>query len=348
MDYEAITIEPDAARDSLFRLWSANLPACGDLEEKLRWFYREGPHGSGRAVLLQHSDEAIGCAGIGVRTLKAHGWPLRTALFADLAVDKRHRSGMPALTLLGSVKREISRNYDLGYGFPNAKAVAVYFRAGYKLLGEMRRYVRVLRSEPYLRQRLGSWLAQPASNLVDHSLAALAAVRARIADQQYELRWPRHFDAAFDRLWREASPRYPVTCERSSVFLRWRFLRKPALRPRIAALHSRETGELRAYTVLQAGTDGAVDLLDLFGAGDRELHALLALHVPPVTELGATSIRFRFLYAGDRTLHRLLAQHAFTRRPETRAVMAIGGRTALFRVRDEEAPWYITDLDEDT
>src|SRR5882672_5513397 len=171
----------------LQRLWADNLAVRGSLDTKLRWFYCDGPHGPGRALVLRAHDAAVGCAGVSVRTLVHRGAPLRAALFADLAIDRQHRSGVPALALLRSIRDEVARDFDLGYGFPNRKAIAVYRRAGFVELGRMDRYVRVLHSGHYLAAAAPG--LRVAAAVADRALAAIERLHALRA-RRFELDWP--------------------------------------------------------------------------------------------------------------------------------------------------------------
>jgi hypothetical protein len=339
--YSVLPADAVESRELLCRLWSSHLPVRGGADEKLRWFYCDNPHGAGRAFLLKARDTPVGCAGLGVRRLHHHGRPFRAALFADLAVDPSHRSGLPAVTLLRSVHADVKEHFDLGYGFPNHKAIAVYRRAGYRELGKMYRYVRVLRSQKYLADRLGR-LARPVAAVVDRGLAAFADAHAVLA-RGHRLVWLGEFDQRFDRLWEATRGSYPVACERTAAFLRWRFAHEPH---QIVGLEVRRTGVLVGYAVIRAGDDGLAELLDLFAAGGCELGALLALIVPELTSLGYAAAGFRFL--GNPRVVRLLQLHGFVRRDPPRSVMVVSGRGALaLRVRELES-WYLTDLDEDS
>lgn len=340
--YSTSATEVQESKDLLLRLWEDNLHVRGDLENKLRWFYCESPHGPGRAFLLHARDAPVGCAGLGVRTLFRQGRPLRAALFADLAIDRSHRSGLPALTLLRSIQAEIARDFDLGYGFPNRRAIAVYRRAGFLELGGVYRHVRVLRSRPYLRAVLGSWLSAPVAAIADTALAAAARTR-QVVVRRFALEWSEKFDARFDRLWEAVHANYPLACERTAAFLRWRFAQEPH---RIAALVCRDTGELAAYGVFRSAEDGFIELLDLFGAGERELGALIALVIPAIAELGFAAIGFRFF--GNPRVIRLLHAHGFARRGEPRSIVVASGRGAALTAMRDISSWYLTDLDEDT
>lgn len=322
----------------LQRLWADNLDVRGSLDTKLRWFYCDGPHGRGRALVLRAHDAAVGCAGFGVRTLVQRGAPLRAALFADLAIDRRHRSGLPALTLLRSIRDEVTRDFDLGYGFPNGKAIAVYRRAGFVELGRMFRYVRVLHCGHYLAAA-GPQLRVAAA--ADHALAAIERLHALRA-RRFELDWPVRFDARFDRLWQAVRTADRIACERSAAFLGWRFAHEPH---RIAAVLHRDTGALAAYGVLRPADHGLIDLVDLFGASARDIDMALALIVPAARQLGSAAIGFRFL--GDPRVIRVLRAHGFVRRGEPRSIVVAPGRDRALAAQPAAA-WYLTDLDEDT
>jgi hypothetical protein len=276
-----------------------------------------------------------------VRTLVHRGAPLRAALFADLAIDRQHRSGLPALTLLRSIQAEVTRDFDLGYGFPNHKAIAVYRRAGFVELGRMYRYVRVLRSHRYL-PAAAPWLRLPAAVVADRALAAVARLH-RLHARRFTLDWPARFDARFDRLWQTVRLDDRIACERSAAFLGWRFAHE---RHRIAAVVRRDTGALAAYGVLRPAERGLIELVDLLAAGERELDAAIALIVPAARQLGFAAIGFRFL--GDPRVFRVLRAHGFVRRGEPRSIVVALGRGSVLAALPTSAAWYLTDLDEDT
>lgn len=323
----------------LQRLWADNLDVRGSLDAKLRWFYCDGPHGPGRALVVRAHDAAVGCAGVGVRTLVHRGAPLRAALFADLAIDRRHRSGLPALTLLRSIRDEVARDFDLGYGFPNRKAIAVYRRAGFVELGRMDRHVRVLHSGRYLAAAAPQ--LRVAAAAADRALAVIERLHALRA-RRFELDWPARFDARFDRLWQAVRTGDRIACERSAALLGWRFAHEPH---RIAAVIRRDTGALVAYGVLRPADHGLVELVDLLGAGARAIDMALALIVPAARQLGFAAIGFRFL--GDPRVIRVLRAHGFVRRGEPRSIIVAAGRDPALAALPAAA-WYLTDLDEDT
>jgi hypothetical protein len=349
MGYLVRTPDVAEARDAMLSIWATNLSVRGAPEARLRWFYSDGPHGPGWAFLLHTGDprEApVGVAGLGIRRLWLGDRPLHAGLFADLAIERAHRSGLPALALVRAVRRHVADQLDLGYGFPNHKAVAIYRRAGYHQLGEMQRYVRVLRSGPYVARRVRPpALACAAAAVADLAIAAYDRARARLV-RGFELTWIHAFDPRFDGLWAEGRHLAPIACERTEALLTWRFLRQPGHRYRIATLLDRRTRRLRAYAVVRVDTP-VPELSDLYGAGLGELDALLRLLLPALSALGHGSVTLRFL--GTPALPALLARHGFRLRPERRMVaLALGDRLAGEPAVTDPAAWYLTDLDEDS
>src|SRR5262245_9277806 len=117
MSYRVRLADLGEARDLILPIWSTSLHVGAQPERELQWFYRDGPHGPGQAFVLHPGDDstkAIGCAGLGVRSLWRGQHVLRTGLFADLAVDRTHRSALPALTLVRAVKRHADDQFGIG------------------------------------------------------------------------------------------------------------------------------------------------------------------------------------------------------------------------------------------
>lgn len=345
MTYVVNQADVEVDRDLILPIWAANLPVGGELARKLCWFYVDGPHGRGDGFLLRASSDraAVGFAGVGTRVLWYRGRPLRAALFADLAIERAHRSGLAALSLLRAVREHAVQRHDLGYGLPNAKAAPLYPRAGYQTLGERARYVRVLRSARYLERRIRPPIAARAlARVVDAGRAAATRVRA-LRDRQTELTWLDDFGPRFDELWHQARPGELVMCQRTAAFLRWRFGDDASAPPRIAALVDRGTRRLRAYAVVRT-QDRVAELADLFGASLADVDALLGKLLPELYDLGYASTSLRFF--GTPALPALLRAHGFERRADTRAVVLALGDAAPAGLADP-ASWYLTDLDED-
>jgi hypothetical protein len=348
VSYRAVLTDPEAGRGALLRLWARNLPVRGDASAKLGWSYFEGPAGPSEVFLLHDEAGEVGCAGVTVRELWLRERPLRVALLADFAIDRAHRTGLPALILQRAVKRHVDGAYDASYGFPNANAVAIHRRIGYHELGAMCRYVRVLRHADYLARRFERPIvARAAGAVVDAAKLAVRLARTVRPSRTRALRWLPDVDAGFDRLWQATRGSFGITCRRDAAFLRWRFLRKPDERVAIAALVDRARDELRAYAVVGGEPGGMAELHDLYGELDA-ISDLLTLVMPALYRRGYRAVGIRFL--GDPRIPALLLAHHFSLREQNRVVIVHEGKACPIDpavLRDPNA-WYLTDLDEDT
>lgn len=355
MGYRAIRTELDVARDPLMRLWRDNLPVAGDLDAKLAWFYREAPAGEGAAFLLASDDAAaVGCAGLAGRELAVLGGDaparLRVALLADFAIDRAHRSAMPALVLQRAVKRYVDdAGFALSYGFPNDHAVAIHRRTGYRELGRMARFVRVLRHGGYLERRYG-WRRRSrlGGAVADGAALAASTVRALATARTYALRWEAGFDARWDDLWARVeggpAPGFQIATRRTSALLAWRFRA-----PTVATLVERAGGALAAYAVVRRSEAGDVaELADVFGASPAALDALFAQLVPALYVRGFAAVLVRYL--GHPALRRVLADHWFSFRNTDRSMIVAPTPTCPVdpAILLDSNAWYVTELDEDT
>lgn len=212
-------------REQVLAVWRGTLGAEAAMVAKYDWFYQQCPYGAPLLMLLRTGDAAgaIGVTAAGRRTMLVQGEPFAAGVLADLAVSRGHRSLFPALTLEKGVLAAGLREFSVIYGFPNPKAVAVCVRAGFQRLGEMTRYLRVLRWGHYLQRRLPRPVAHVVGALVDAGLW----LQDRIADRGSRLqgRWHAEVPDAVDAIWRGSRRAGGPLLVRDAAFVRWRFAR---------------------------------------------------------------------------------------------------------------------------
>jgi hypothetical protein len=347
--YAASESDLDSVAEDLVRLWSANLLTMGaEAPRKLDWYYRSAPTGPGRAIVLRarndQGDSIVGCQGIGFRRMMRGDEPLRVALLADLSVDKRHRTHFPALTLVRQARAVAASAADFQYAFPNQAAVGLFRRTGYRALGDMVRYARVLRSSPYLAPLVRvPLLARVGGAVLDAADAALRALPRLRAGARFRLAFAGEPDARLDALFDEARRRHGVIADRGRDFLRWRFFTRAGA-AELATLVRRRDGALRAYAVVVRQGDAA-QLADFLAASEAELEALLSLLLPALRARGCSSASVRFL--GTARIPRLLERLRFRRRSADRTIVVAEGREALSPALTDVESFYLTDADED-
>ena len=358
---------PADARDALARIWRTNLTLEADAATKYRWLYEEAPDRPPVVFLLvadgAPAAQAVGTAGVGLRRFVASGAELRAGILGDLAVDREHRSVMPALTLVREAKAWALGELDFAYGFPNKSAEGVFKRAGYKPLGAIGRYVRVLRHAGYVDRVGDADLARLPARLRPAARAALAgpagAVIARGVDvavlardlpalartRDLELAWSERADPRLDQLWAAARGDHGVVGARTARFVDWRFFRGTST-GRQLVLATDKRGAPRAYAVVEMN-EGVATVRDLFGFR-AAIPALLDRLAPALYRRGAASIAIRYL--GASWLADALRARRFTLRQQDRMIaLAVSDRldaATAAKLADVES-WHLTDADED-
>lgn len=348
ISYSADRLDLAAIEPDLVRLWRDNLDLHGDPRRKFEWTFREAPSPPLGALLLRSEGAAVGCVGVMLRSFEVSGARIPAALIGDLAVDARHRSVLPAVTLVRAAHRLALERGALTYGFPNAAAVGVLKRCGYVGLGTFTRYARVLHHKRFVGRRISSpAIASVAGPVLDTAKMmglAPAGLRTLMAHRLDKLD---DFDARFDALWERARGSYDIVGERKAAFLKWRFTRHPEARGRIFALVDRKApNHVCAYAVVDRDQD-AVRIRDWFGEPDS-LGPLLDLLLPSLVVSGrATSVSMRYLGRPD--VVALLSQRGFEPREARWPIVfdaTPGPRISRDALRDP-ARWHLTDADED-
>ncbi|GGK08995.1 hypothetical protein [Luteimonas terricola] len=229
-------------RDLILGLWRGNLGEDARMARKYDWFYRQCPLGAPLTLLLRHeeSGEWVGVGSAGPRQMLMGGSRVLAGVLVDLAVLPVHRSLGPALILQTALMKAGAKRFELLYGFPNPKAAAVFKRVGYAPLGELTRYVRVLRHGDYARRRVPALLAGPAGWALD----ALDRLRLRARSVRLQGQWQARADATLGALWSLAGAGDGPVAVRDLAFLRWRFDQSPLVEVRYLVVRDADGGAL--------------------------------------------------------------------------------------------------------
>lgn len=321
--------EVSELREPLLELWCRNLPNASS--SRFGWLYE-----SGRAeAFLLGEPRVVGSAGCLSRRFAIGGEIVEGGAAIDLNVDESQRSVGPALTLARAVTQAADQQgLACLYGLPIPSAAAVLKRCGYRQIGKISNWTKLLRSETKLRDVLRSSLAAKlVAPLVDAALRWKSSDSHRLpTDVVAES--PTEFDERFDKLWRRVAKRFDVLGERTADYLTWRFSRCPDIKYEIFALTKR--GELLGYVVwYRAGESiGIADLL----VDDESSELLLSEFTRLARRRRADAIRVSCF--GPPEFYRQLEAAGFSRRQDSTAV--------LVRMPAAADHWYLTMADHDT
>jgi RimJ/RimL family protein N-acetyltransferase len=242
MAYTVIPLQIDEHRDALRRLWRDN---SYDSEtnvyaaERFDWLYRDNGAGDAQTWLAidSESQRVIGCGSVFRSNRSFRGQIVAAGVPAVFFVDKEHRLAGAALAIQRAVLAGGCRSgIDVFVGKPNRSARAICDRVGYRPVGDLQEWVRVVWGDDSLS-------ASPrASDYADEIVSAA--------------------DERFDRLWDRAKKHYPLAAEKTAAFLNWRYAGFKE-NYRFYCLLRRDDRRLLGYVVFYAMADGAVitDLL---------------------------------------------------------------------------------------
>jgi hypothetical protein len=350
MAYRVHPGDPETVQTYVERLWTRNLAMRVEPRHKFQWYYRDNPLGAATAFLLESAAdgqaEVVGSCGIGPRRFWIQGQPLTAGLLADFTVEKAHRTVLPGLMLQRRVAEFAREAFDLTYAYPNDAAVGIFSRIGYAHLGRSNRYVRVLRTGQFVRRVMKvGLLASPASAVADGALRIVDSLRA-LTGGQATLQWVSSIDERWDALFARARSRHAIIGDRSAAFLRWRFLDRPGLTGRIAALIDR-AGALRAYAAVSERDPDTILLADFLADDDRSLKTLLDRLVVMLRSEGYQTILAYFL--GAPSVAAALTSSGFHLRNAAKHIVLSVGASARVQPASlgNTDEWYLTEADRD-
>jgi hypothetical protein len=345
MNYTVFQPDLDRDRDAVLDLWKRNLPAAS--ADRYAWLYETGP--ATGWLLSANGGTIVGAAGLMDRSMSVFGRDLRAGQAIDLNVDQDHRTLGPALGLQRAVTATVQRReHDLIYALPIAQSEPVLRRAGYRVLGEVGRWVKPLSCGDvlarWLRRRLPRKVATAAADSLLH-LASPERYYHRSADVRLEV--AEHFDRRFDLLWEAAAGQFPIIGQRTAAYLNWRFARCPETCHRVFCLLGADGG-LLAYLVYCRRQD-VVQIGDFFFADPHKLDVLLAEFLRQMRRERAKAVTT--VYLGPEVVCHRLRRFGFWKRPSPWKALVYADRQRfgpeLGGLLDTEN-WFLTRADADT
>ena len=256
--------DPGRHRDVVLGLWQGNLGVPERMAAKYEWFYQQCPFGPPMLRFLHQgaANPPIGTCSAGMRRMLWRGNEIRAGVLVDLAVVPEHRSLGPALILQQGMIDSARQGLDLLYGFPNAKAVPVFKRIGYRKLADMVRYTRVVRHAEYLGRRMPTALARILGPGVDLALRLRDGLR-NLGSGRLDAGWSSRADARMDELWQRSDHGQALTAIRSREYAQWRFDAAPGGGTRYLLLSARGSKALAAWFATQS-RGGTLHVLDFW------------------------------------------------------------------------------------
>ncbi|UCF19812.1 MAG: hypothetical protein JSU87_18185 [Gemmatimonadota bacterium] len=314
---------------------------------RFSWLYHDNPAGAARIwILKEPSGEPVGFTSGYPRAFWVDGEVVTALNCGDFSVAAGHRSLGPALMLRRPAKSLVDAGvYAFLYAHPLPAMLAVHRRVGHAQLSTMERWVYPLRAGAILERRLGRGLARLLAPVADSGLRArriLQGTRGR----RFDIQEVDDFSADYDDLDLELGQQYPVIGRRTASFLRWRFLRQPAVAATVLEARRSVDGVLVGYLVSEPGVPTAKvrDMACIPGLGVERALLLAAARRAAATGAQSLNVVVQKAFPGTPALQSL----GFWERDEEQATVSYGGAGFFGKARVEDvANWYMTIGDRD-
>lgn len=343
-------LKADLEKDENFILdfWKNNFSSWP--EEKYRWFYKKNPYGRAECWVAKRLDSnmVVGSTAVFPRRFLLKGKYVMGGITGDFGMDKNHRILGPALKLQKStILSKEESHIDFLYGYPNDLSEPVQRRAGFKIIGNTYRMVRVLRYHNYINRYIDSEvIAKLFSKPIDFIMSFFSKESRYRRYKDFNIELLEAFDRRFDQLWDRASDYYSFIGERTSKFLNWRFTRCPYRDHRIFVMSKKDKAEITGYIVYHISKNN-VNIADLFVMDiEKNMDGLISQFISFVRKKGIETISI--IYLGNSNLVNKLREYNFSIRDSHRKIVAYVDPDSPFAkdLYDREN-WYLMEGDND-
>jgi GNAT superfamily N-acetyltransferase len=287
MAYTVRAADLVADRPHILRVWEESLPSA--TADHYTWVYERNPFGPVSTWVLEADDDVVGTATVMPRTLIGMGRRWRAGVTVDFAVAAGHRTVGPALMLQKALLQACrDEGFDVIYGFPVQAASRVQSRAGFTALGRAAELRKTLRSADALTHRFGA-MARVAAPFVDAALRIADVLQRPSPRAPYRFAELSTFDARFDDFWDRLRHTMPLTSDRTSAYLNWRYAQCPHDAYHTLVMESSTGDRIHGFAVWSV-RHGEFLIADVIA---EDAAALMSALVDRARSLGATAMSSR-------------------------------------------------------
>ncbi|QDT45059.1 hypothetical protein Pan241w_51760 [Gimesia alba] len=350
MGYSITQATPSDNQDELLSLINRNFKKTDS--HWFNWSHQQNPFGENYCWLAREDEagQLIGSTGLLTRRMNYDGHPFAVGQAESINIDKEHRSAQAALKLQRALISHLPEtDFNFVYGMTDT-ASAIFKRCRYKEVGTFQHWVKPIRCEYKLKERIRSTvLRKSASSVLDLALRAYSLESRTFLSHRNIVNFDAPIDDRFETLFNDNS-KGTVMVERTRDFLEWRFRREPSTRFHIMTLENRDH-ELLGYMIYVLGETGrsgdyAAGIQDFFYRDLKSLKQMLAAFCHHSRQIGLESIVIN--YFGREEVSRLLSRFGFFQRhSETKVFVYANPKYPDFKLDSIMDPnrWHLTNAE---
>ncbi|MCB2231515.1 GNAT family N-acetyltransferase [bacterium] len=349
MDYKILKADLEKDGPEIVEFWDTQFH--GWPVKKFDWFYKNNPAGPGDCWIVREpkNDQVVGSIACFPKRMLIDGQQVVVGLGGDLGVNSEYRQqGMAFGLRMQMIANKDVAGYPFLVGTPNARSARITERAGYTIIGGLKRMVKVLHTRSYVQRvvrvgALSGLLAKPVDGMM-----ALTSRERKFKDRGlYRFEILDRFDERFDELAVEGAKQYRMVAERTSRFLNWRFMECPYKEYRAFALSDAKSSRLLGYVVFRE-TDHEVSINDIFTLDNSTvLDPLIGEFILWARSQDMNTVTMFFF--GNPSMYARFEEFGFKMRPDDRIkVIVFGVEGAPHReLAYDASQWHFTNGDND-
>jgi hypothetical protein len=284
-------------RETITSLWDEYLP--GTHHGRFNWMSRGNP--AGKTIWLfaysEKTGELAGTMSVMPRYMYCAGRHLKAGILGDFMVLKKFRAFGPGLMLPKYIAMNYrSLGFDLIYTLPNDDSRKILEKSGFNHQIMLKTLVRPIRVEKYLSRYMPPLPARILGSCIDIAMKPFSLFT--YATGGTDVHRETGVDSSFDELWNTIrAEQTAVIGDRSSAYLRWRFLENPQLDFKMLCL--RKEKKLLGYLFYIINSDD-LEIFDITAAtrwsGLKLLHRAASI----AGEMGCKAVFFNTgMHPGD-------------------------------------------------
>lgn len=230
--YRIVPGDPYAQKDEVLALTLRNFDVPPEVTRgRYSKYYEQCPLGPAVFFFAEEVEtgERVGMSALFPIELSVEGRAVRGAIGGDFVVDRPHRALAPALALQRALIEALPENgLHFVYGAPNQFSDPVLARIGYAEVGELTRFVKVLKARALAekaagRPAVGRLVSALGPVLVDPVLWVASRERLYRRRAGVSVEHPETFDGRFAEVFEAMTAQHPITGHRTPELLNWRF-----------------------------------------------------------------------------------------------------------------------------
>lgn len=251
MAYTVKLLLANEARQVISTLWNNVFDSFS--WTRYEWMYEQNPSGAATVCALYQSEngETVGAATAFPRMLRSNGTPVPGAIAADFMITRNHRSAGPALTLQrGLVTQNASLGIQVTYGFPNTKSAPIVLRIGYHKASGKHEFSLPIRADQYVANRVRSaWMRWPLTATMNFALGLRPSFFKNRLFSRLRTDTVNEVDERFDGLFKRISHQYILVGDKSTSFLKWRYINCPSTTYSVFIVSTGNNANIDGYIV---------------------------------------------------------------------------------------------------